>query len=159
MPDPTPGWRSSLEGGQETFNLHQQVLAWEWISPVQAGAVLREGRALRKPAVGAEHRQDPGLAPVLLRRMGMLKALPCLRNVLQAVINSHRSLVWERTGAGTPRETVLTPCSVRRRRRMRRLGRRDRTQRSALAHTRHNPAPRGASLETPCEPIRPGPQC
>lgn len=156
MPDPTPGWRSSLEGGQETFNFHQQALAWEWISPVQAGAVLR---VLRKPAVGAAHRQHPGLAPVLLGRMRMLKALPCLRNVLQAVINSHRSLVWERTGAGTSRETVLTPCSVRRRRRMRRLGRRDRTQRSAPAHARHNPAPRGASLETPHEPIRPGPQC
>lgn len=156
MPDPTPGWRSSLEGGQETFNFHQQALAWEWISPVQAGAVLR---VLRKPAVGAAHRQHPGLAPVLLRRMGTLKALPCLRNVLQAVINSHRSLVWERTGAGTPRETVPTPCSVRRRRRMRRLGRRDQTQRSAPAHARHNPAPRGASLETPREPIRPGPQC
>lgn len=156
MPDPTPGWRSSLEGGQETFNFHQQVLAWEWISPMQAGAVLR---VLRKPAVGAAHRQHPGLAPVLLRRMGTLKALPCLRNVLQAVINSHRSLVWERTGAGTPRETVPTPCSVRRRRRMRRLGRRDPTQRSAPAHARHNPEPRGASLETPREPIRPGPQC
>lgn len=149
MPDPTPGWRSSLKGGQETFNFHQQVLAWEWISPVQAGAVLR---VLRKPAVGAAHRQHPGLAPVLLGRMGTLKALPCLQNVLQAVINSHRSLVWERTGAGTPREIILTPCSVRRRRRMRRLGRRDRTQRSAPAHARHNPAPRGASLETPCEP-------
>lgn len=156
MPDPTPGWRSSLEGGQETFDFHQQVLAWEWISPVQAGAVLR---VLRKPAVGAVHRQHPGLAPVLLRRMGTLKALPCLRNVLQAVINSHRSLVWERTGAGTPREIILTPCSVRRRRRMRRLGRRDPTQRSAPAHARHNPAPQGASLETPREPIRPGPQC
>lgn len=86
MPCPARRSSSSGEQGYQILHFHWQVSAWERVSPLQAGAVLEEGRALGKgtaaekesrPASRAHRQRAPqGPSPTQKGQTQTLKASP-----------------------------------------------------------------------------------